>query len=221
MIWYDAIRKHPQRNPLTSQTNQLHKGSVITVLMEYLDLCVTSIDDVIADVAYRGSGCAWHAAIYLGPCSLGKRKEECPLFYSFYLANPARVKQLAKANDQNVLLVGMFAGFQGDKAHLLVESIYLDELGLQPILHKQLVLPARKLPFSSNGITRDLIEGHSARAKSADAVWRKMSSSIPVSIRAFRQVEFVIQATAKYDQTVGTRVNVLEVSPHKNPHWLQ
>src|SRR6266542_1016727 len=81
MIWHDTIRKYPHRNLLTSQPNQLHKGSVITVLMEYLDLCVTSIDDVIADVAYRGSGCAWHAAIYLGPYSLGKRKEECPLFY--------------------------------------------------------------------------------------------------------------------------------------------
>jgi beta-keto acid cleavage enzyme len=33
---------------------------------------------VIADVAYR----AWHTAVYLGPCSLGKRKEECPLFVS-------------------------------------------------------------------------------------------------------------------------------------------
>lgn len=142
-------------------------------------------------------------------------------YSSFYLANPARVKQLAKANDQNVLVVGMFVGFQGDKAQLLVESIYLDELGIQPILHKQLVLPARELPYSSNGITQDLIEGHSARAKSADEVWRNMSRSIPVSMRAFRHVEFVIQATAKYDKTVGTRVNVLEVSPRKNPHWLQ
>jgi hypothetical protein len=52
--------------------------------MEYLDLRVTSIDDVIADVAYRGSGCAWHPAIYLGPGSLGKRKEECPLFYFLF-----------------------------------------------------------------------------------------------------------------------------------------
>src|SRR6266550_4591724 len=79
MIWHDAVRKDSHRNPLTSQPNQLYKVSVITVLMEYLDLRVTTIDDVIADVAHRGSGCAWHTAIYLGPCSLDKRKEECPL----------------------------------------------------------------------------------------------------------------------------------------------
>jgi hypothetical protein len=38
---------------------------------------------VIADVAYR----AWHTAVYLGPCSLGKRKEECPLFCLRLLAS--------------------------------------------------------------------------------------------------------------------------------------
>jgi hypothetical protein len=48
--------------------------------MEYLDLRVTSIDDVIADVAHRGSGCAWHTAIYLGPCSLAREKKNGPFY---------------------------------------------------------------------------------------------------------------------------------------------
>ena len=67
MIWHDALRKQPHRNRLTSQPNQLDKCLVITVLMEYLDLRVASIDDVIADVSYRGSGRAWHTAVYPGP----------------------------------------------------------------------------------------------------------------------------------------------------------
>jgi hypothetical protein len=142
-------------------------------------------------------------------------------YSSFYRANPARVRRLAEANDLNVLLVGMFAGFRGDKAQLIVEKIYLDEYGSQPILHKQLVLPTRESPYSSNRITEDLIEGHSARAKSAQAAWVKMSRSIPESLRSLRRVEFLIQETAAYDKTVGTRVNVLEILPHKNPHWLQ
>ena len=142
-------------------------------------------------------------------------------YFSFYLANPTRVKELAQANDQNILLLGMFVGFQGGKALLLLEFVYLDEHGLQPILHKELLLPARKLPYSSNGITQELIDGHSARSKSAEAAWLKKSSSVPLSMRAFRRVEFVIQVTAKYEKTVGTRVNVLEVFPHKDPRWLQ
>jgi len=140
---------------------------------------------------------------------------------SFYLANPARVRGLAKANDQNVLLVGMFAGLRGGKAQLIVERIYLDEHRSQPIFHQQLVLPARESPYSSNRITEELIEGHSARAKSAQAAWLKMSGSIPTSMRMLRRIEFLIQASAEYDKTVGTRVNVLEVLPHKNPQWLQ
>jgi hypothetical protein len=38
--------------PFTSQPNQLDKGSVITVLMKYLDLRIAPIDDVKLDVSY-------------------------------------------------------------------------------------------------------------------------------------------------------------------------
>jgi hypothetical protein len=31
-------------------------------------------------LGYQGSRCAGHTAIYLGPCSLGNKKEECPFF---------------------------------------------------------------------------------------------------------------------------------------------
>jgi hypothetical protein len=142
-------------------------------------------------------------------------------YSSFYFANPERVKQLAQANNQNVLLVGLFSGFQEGKAILLVRIVYLDPQGLQPILDKQLVLSARELPYTSNGITQDLIEGHSQRAGAANAAWLKKSQSIAVSNRALRRVEFLIQFTANYDETVGTRVNVLEIFRNKKPRWLQ
>jgi hypothetical protein len=51
MIWHDAIRKNAHRNPFTSRSNQLDKGSVVTILMEHLGLRI-AIDDVIADVSY-------------------------------------------------------------------------------------------------------------------------------------------------------------------------
>jgi len=43
--------------------------------VEYLDLRVASIDDVITNAAYGSSGRAGHTAIYLSPCSSGKWKE--------------------------------------------------------------------------------------------------------------------------------------------------
>jgi hypothetical protein len=142
-------------------------------------------------------------------------------YSSFYFYSPTRVTQLAQANNQNVLLVGLFSGFQGGKAMLVMRIVYLDEHSLPPILDRQLVLPARKSPYSSNEITQDLIEGHSEKTKAANAAWLKKSRSVPLPSRAFRRVEFLVQFTANYDETVGTRVNVLEIFQRKNPRWLQ
>jgi hypothetical protein len=142
-------------------------------------------------------------------------------YLSFYFANPGRVKQLAEANSENVLLVGLFSGFPEGKAILLVRIVYLDEHLLQPIQDKQFVLSARELPYTSNGITQDLIEGHSQKTVAANAAWLKKLRSIPVSSRALRRVEFLVQFTANYDATVGTRVNVLEIFQNKKPRWLQ
>ena len=47
-----------------------------------------------------------------------------------------------------------------------------------------------------------------------------MNSISPPEV-PFRRIEFMIQETSKYDKSVGTRVNVLEVLPDKRPHWLQ
>ena len=94
MIRQYAIGKDSHRNPLTGQPDQLDKRPVITVLMEYLDLRVASIDDVITNAAYRSSGRAWHMAIYLGPCWLLKRKVECPLFLVLFLVRMRRRQQI-------------------------------------------------------------------------------------------------------------------------------
>ncbi len=142
-------------------------------------------------------------------------------YLSFYLADSLRVEQLAQTNTENILLVGLFSGFQGGKAVLLVGIIYLDAHKLSPILDKELDFAARDLPYSSNGITQDLIDGHSEKTEAANAAWLEKSRSIPLSSQAFRRVEFLVQFTANYDPAVGTRVDVLEVFPRKNPRWLQ
>jgi len=48
--------------------------------MEYLDLRVASIDDMLTNAADRSSGCAGYTAIYLSSCSSGKWKEEYALY---------------------------------------------------------------------------------------------------------------------------------------------
>jgi hypothetical protein len=142
-------------------------------------------------------------------------------YSAFYRANPTRVAQLAKANTQNILLVGIFVGFRNGQAALIMQLVYLDESQVSPILDKQVLLPARNLPYTSNAITQDLIEGHSERTKAGEAAWRKKSESLPASMKESSRLEFFIQETSKYDMAVGTHVNIIEVFPDRNPHWLQ
>jgi len=51
--------------------------------MEYLDLRVSSIDDVITNTACRRSICAWHTAAYLYAFSLGEKVRMSPFFLLF------------------------------------------------------------------------------------------------------------------------------------------
>ena len=53
--------------------SQLGKRPVISVLMEYHS-ALASIDHVITNVTDRGSGCAWHTAVY--PRSMLIRQEK-------------------------------------------------------------------------------------------------------------------------------------------------
>jgi hypothetical protein len=142
-------------------------------------------------------------------------------YLSFYRANPPRVAQLAGANNQNTLLAGLFVGFLEGKATLVIQMVYLDEKQLTPILDKQIVLPARDVPYTSNGITQELIEGNSERATASQSAWAEKSKTVPASEQKQRRLEFFIQETSKYDRAVGTHVNILEVSPDKEQRWVQ
>jgi hypothetical protein len=65
--------------------------------MEYRDLRITPIDDVIADASYRGSGRSWHTAIYLGPCSLGNETRRMSLLFPRqlqFLSRPAAFQRI-------------------------------------------------------------------------------------------------------------------------------
>jgi len=143
-------------------------------------------------------------------------------FTSFYRANPARVAQLAKANAENILLAGFFVGFQGGQSTLIVDMVYLDETKfLTPILDKQFVLSPRDLPYTSNGITQELIEGNSERATASQSSWATKIKTVKALEQAQRRAEFFIQETSKYDKTVGTHVNILAISPASDQQWLQ
>ena len=195
-----------------------HTAFAITGNMDYVR---NRADDPVASWDSRSDASASHEGDILAMASdwseRGKRH-----YLSFYRANPMRVAQLARANNQNILLVGLFVGFREGKATLVMQMVYLDEKQFfTPILDKQVVLAAREVPYTSNGITQELIEGNSERALASQSAWAEKSKSIPPSEQQQRRVEFFIQETSKYDRAVGTHVNILAVSPDTEQRWLQ
>jgi hypothetical protein len=198
-----------------------HAAFALTGNMDYVR---NRLDDMVASWDSRVDAREAYAA-HNGdlPATVGDWSERAKRHYtSFYRANPARVAQLAKANTQNVLLVGLFVGFQGGQSTLIMQTVYLDESQfLTPILDRQIVLSARDVPYTSNGITQELIEGNSERASASQSTWAAKSKSVPASEQKQRRVEFFIQETSKYDRAVGTHVNILAVSPDMEQRWLQ
>jgi hypothetical protein len=145
------------------------------------------------------------------------------LHYSLFLsAQPMRVRELARANRQRLLVLGTFAGWdRQNEAIVLFEWIYLDLSGTPAVRIRSFVLPSRTLPYTTNATTQDLIEGNSVRSTHTLSDWQLASENFPSPERGWRWLEFLIQTTSDYDRTVGREVNVLDLTPHENASWVQ
>ncbi len=142
-------------------------------------------------------------------------------YTAFLAAQPQRVLHLAAANKQGVLVLGTFAGWDSQKdATVIFEWVYLD-LTAKRIKSRSFVLPSRSLPYTTNATTQDLIEGNSLRSTEVFVNWQLASANFPAPERDWRWLEFLIQTTSDYDPTVGREVNVLDLTPTRNPSWLQ
>ena len=63
-------------------------------------------------------------------------------YNTFYLNAPARVKTLAGANDANILVQGVFAGWDGKgQPNLIFVRIVLNQTALPPIVGTRYVFP--------------------------------------------------------------------------------
>jgi hypothetical protein len=144
-------------------------------------------------------------------------------FKKFGETAPQRVKALATANSEHVLVDAFFVGWEKQAPLLIWEKVYLDEgaLSISTIGVREQILPIRELPYTTNATTQELIEGNSARMKNAAEDWEAKSSTIPKGEHVWRKLEFVIKATGRYDESVGQIVDVLEIPAGGQAAWLQ
>lgn len=139
----------------------------------------------------------------------------------FYKVEPARIRKLANINEQHVLVDAFIVGWQGHKPVIYWEKVFLDENPSPPIQESEQLLPYRKLPYTTNVTTQELIEGNSERTQQAATAWERKAASYSAKVRVWRWDEFVIVTTAKYDESVGQAIDVLEIPASGKTKWLQ
>jgi hypothetical protein len=145
----------------------------------------------------------------------------------FNSVNPNRVTNFATVNDANILVEGVFAGWDSQrKPTYVVVRITLDQSqslsgqSLSPkVVGNRYIFPQRDLPYTTNGVTQKLIEGDSKQKQAVAAEWKKASEKFRRSELDWRWIEFLVQSTSDYDETVGKEVDVLEVLP-SGSNWL-
>jgi hypothetical protein len=143
-------------------------------------------------------------------------------YAAFWSAQPGRVRELAAANRQHVLVLGTFAGWdRRTEAVVIFEWVYLEPAASPAVKIRTFVLPSRTLPYTTNATTQDLIEGNSVRSTQTFSDWQLASGNFPSPERGWRWLEYLIQTTSDYDHTVGREVNILDLTPHERANWLQ
>lgn len=144
-------------------------------------------------------------------------------YENFYLVRPQRVRDMASINSERVLVDAFFTGWnrEGDVPLLVWEKVYLDEGSFPTIRVSSQVLPFREVPYTSNGLTQELIEGNTDRTRSVAKKWQSASRRVAKGERHWRWVEFLIRSTHDYEEDVGQSVNVLQILPGHKAKWLQ
>ncbi len=147
-------------------------------------------------------------------------------FANLYRFHPRLVSQAARENDGDILLVGLFAGWDNGRPALAAVAILLNYAPfalssmLTPIGGFRNMIYERPEPYTTNGSTRQLINGDSELGKATAKKWAVMAQRFPESQRDWRWIEFLIQSTNAYDKGVGKDVDVLDIRASRSS-WLQ
>jgi hypothetical protein len=144
-------------------------------------------------------------------------------YNDFYVFAANRVRELAGVNSDRILLDAFFVGWEGRPTAPIIiwEKVYLDENSLPVVRTSFQKLSYRELPYTTNFTTQQLIEGDSDRTRTIATKWKSQSLKIVDGERDWRSVEFLIRATGEYEESVGQKVDVLEIPSDGQAEWLQ
>lgn len=143
-------------------------------------------------------------------------------FSQFYRFAPERVRKMAGTNPEGILVHAFIVGWSNQNEPLLIwEKIYFDEHSTPRVRKLGQLLASRELPYTTHAISQELIETDSERAREVRNTWQSRSQKVPDADRGWRWLDFVVESTSIYDETVGPRVNVLRIPLGGRAEWLQ
>lgn len=151
-----------------------------------------------------------------------RAKQHYTTFYFSGLEPMRRVIEFAGDNNLNVLVTGLFAGWDNTGQPAVVRiDVRLDRVGLSPIALTRSIVYERDLPYTTNQHTKDLIEDNPELVSATAKKWseRAKAKKFPKSDLDWRWVEFLVQSTSAYDEGVGKDADVLEIRA-SGSEWL-
>src|ERR1017187_9923269 len=142
-------------------------------------------------------------------------------FRGLVISERVRARSLVHDDPDHVLVVGAFAGWDSHgAAELIIEAVRFEEPDLANVQHLVQALRPRDLPYTTNIVTQELIEGKSARADAVRAEWHRKSKKLGTADQDLRWMEFLIAKTSEWAK-VGKKVDILEINRDGRSVWLQ
>ena len=132
-----------------------------------------------------------------------------------------RARSMVASSPDRALTIGVFVGWDAKgKAEFVLEAIRYKEPTLEQIEHIIEVERSRDLPYTSNALTGELIEGDPNRTSEAGKEWAMKSKTIPKKELGWRWLEFLIQKTGTFTD-VGQKVDIMQITREGHSKWLQ
>jgi len=127
---------------------------------------------------------------------------------------------VASAPD-HALTVRVFVGWNAKgKAEFVLEAIRYKGPNLEQIEQIIEFGRSRDLPYTSNVITQELIEGHTNRTSEARKEWAMKSKTFPKEELGWRWLEFLVRKTGAFAD-VGQKVDIMQLTREGQSEWLQ
>lgn len=136
-------------------------------------------------------------------------------------ADRMRARSMVASSPDHALAVGVFVGWSAKgKAEFVLEAIRYKEPNIEEVEHIIETSGSRDLPYTSNVITQELIEGHTDRSSEARKEWATKSEAFRKKEQGWRWLEFLIQKTGTFAD-VGQKVDIIQLTRKGRSEWLQ